>query len=230
MEERREVICRTQIDSGELQLQRRGKHFELISNGTFLMATHNGASERRLVQSTLNAAGGPRRVLIGGLGVGFSLGAALASTGVEQVTVVEISQEIIEWNRTHLAEFSSNGITDERTRVVNADLTQWLIKTDDCFDAICIDIDNGPTWTVRSENSWLYSLEGLCAVRDHLHDGGAAGFWSAASAPDFQARLAEQFKQVQVVRVPCDRGEPDHIYVATVGKRAATCRQGSTFV
>src|SRR5215212_4875123 len=107
----REVVDRCISPRGVMQLQKRGQHFEIISNGVFLMATHNGASERRLVTEALAAATNPRRVLIGGLGVGFSLGVALADSRVSHVTVVEIEERLIAWNRTELAPFPGMDLT-----------------------------------------------------------------------------------------------------------------------
>lgn len=208
------MLARHESPRGELQLQRRGDHYEIISNGLFLMATYNGESERLLITAALDAVGAPRRVLIGGLGVGYSLGAALSDPRVEQVTVVEIEERLIAWNRTYLAPFSGNGLLDPRTRIINADLLRWLRETDEQFDCICLDIDNGPDWTVTDANGGLYTDEGLAAVKRLLTPGGCATYWSATHAPHFAERLARHFGLVTELPVEQERGEPDYVYLA----------------
>lgn len=209
-----EVLARVTTPRGELQLQRRGAHYEIISNGVFLMATYNGESERLLVTAALAAAAQPRRVLVGGLGVGFSLAAALADPRVTQVTVVEIEAALLAWNRTWLAPFSGRGLDDPRTRVVHADLVEWLRQPGEDFDALCLDIDNGPEWTVTAANRSLYGDEGLAALAQRVAPGGAVAFWSAGAAPAFAERLERRFGPVQALPVDQERGEPDYVYVA----------------
>lgn len=207
------VVERKTTPRGELQLQRRGDDYEIISNGTFLMATYNGKSERLLVTAALDAAATPRRVLIGGLGVGFSLAAALADSRVRQATVVEIEEPLISWNRTHLAPFSSGALADPRTRVINADLIDWVANANERFDAICLDIDNGPDWTVTESNGSLYDHAGLQSLQRLLAPGGAISFWSAARVPNFADRLGQYFATVREYPVSQERGEPDYVYV-----------------
>ncbi len=209
-----EVIEKCATDSGEIQLQRRGLHYEIISNGTFLMATYNGESERTLVSAALRACARPNHVLIGGLGVGFSLAEALLDERVKQVSVVEIEPKIIEWNKGYLNHFSGNAVENMRTRVIQSDLLAWMTQTDERFDAICLDIDNGPDWTVTESNLSLYTDAGLGRLKDMLTPGGVVSFWSAAPAPDFQARLTRNFSRVDEILIEQERGEPDCVYVA----------------
>jgi spermidine synthase len=98
--------------------------------------------------------------------------------------------------------------------VVNADLTAWLADGADRFDAICLDIDNGPDWTVTAGNAVLYTGEGLSLLGRRLVPGGALAVWSAMAAPAFAAALRHQFSSVQVHLVEVARGDPDHVYVA----------------
>lgn len=178
------------------------------------MATYNGESERLLVTAALDAATAPRRVLIGGLGVGFSLAAALADPRVEQATVVEIEEPLIGWNRRYLTAFNRNALADARTRVIHADLVAWVRQADEQFDAICLDIDNGPDWTVTDENRGLYGEEGLQNVKALLAPGGCVAYWSAHRAPAFLAHLQTIFAQVDELPVAQERGEPDYVYLA----------------
>ncbi|HEX6988953.1 MAG TPA: spermidine synthase [Bacillota bacterium] len=181
------------------------------------MATCNGDSERVLAEAGLAAAAAPRRVLIGGLGVGFTLASALAHPGVERVTVVEIEPAVIAWQRSHLAPWSGRALEDPRVEVVAADLVEWLERAAPrTYDAALLDIDNGPGWTVTAANARLYGDQGLSSLRRVLTPGGAAAFWSAAEDEDFCRRLARHFAGVAVRRVPRERGAPDVIYVATL--------------
>lgn len=180
------------------------------------MATYNGQSERLLAQFGLEAAGAPRHVLVGGLGVGFTLAAVLAHPGVERVTVIEIEPAVIAWQRRYLAPWSGRALDDPRVSVIEADLVAWLAQAPaSSYDAALLDIDNGPNWTVTPLNAGLYADDGLTALGRALRPGGSVAFWSAAEDAAFEARLARHFDGVTRRLVPRDRGEPDVIYRAT---------------
>lgn len=208
-----DVIERALTHRVEIQLQRRGADYEIISNGVFLMATYNGQSERLLVREALKASHTPEYILIGGLGVGYSLDEALKCPCVQQVTVVEIEERIIEWNRSYLAGFSNNALNNPKTDLIHADLTQWMLQVKNRFDVICIDIDNGPDWVASEENSFLYDDAGLDTLSQLLNPNGVVSFWSASSSPAFAERLKKHFPFVEELEVPRERGEPDYIYI-----------------
>lgn len=207
-----EIIERAETPRGETQLQRRGEEFEIISNGTFLMATYNGESERLLVRRALERVPSPEKVLIGGLGVGFSLQEALLDPRVKEATVVEIEAKVIEWNRTVLAHVNDHALAHARTRLIHADLVAWIRETAETFDLICLDIDNGPDWKVFDDNASLYDEAGLAALQRRLRPGGCLSFWSATPSPDFARRLREAFGDVEIREVPQTHGEPDYIF------------------
>jgi spermidine synthase len=189
-------------------------HYEIISDGVFLMDTRAGTSERLLVGAALAGRRRAARILLGGLGVGFSLMEALRHPLVRQVTVVELEPTVVAWHATYLAAVSQHALDDPRVTVVCADFLDWLRHGTDQFDAICVDIDNGPDWTVTDGNASLYLDDGLIALRRRLTPGGTLTVWSAASSPSFSARLRRHFENVRVDTVDVPRGEPDHIYVA----------------
>ena len=193
---------------GELVLRRDGGHHEIVSNGVFLMDTRNGESERELVRVAVRAPGA--RVLLGGLGVGFSLAEALAMDAAA-VTVVEIEPAVVRWNREHLGRAA---LADPRVTVVVDDLATFLARDRHRYDAVCLDVDNGPEWTVTAGNAALYGDPGLDAVDRRLAAGGTLAVWSAATAPAFEARLRTRYREVAVVRIPVPRGEPDLVYTA----------------
>ena len=210
------IVERLETPRGELVLRQRGDHYEIISNGVFLMATYDGRSERLLARFGLEAAAAPRRVLVGGLGVGFTLAAVLAHRGVQQVTVVEIEPAVIQWQQRYLAPWSGRALDDPRVSVIEADLILWLAQAPaSSWDAALLDIDNGPNWTVTPGNAGLYDDAGLTALRRVLRPGGSAAFWSAAEDTAFETRLARHFGTVTRRLVPRRRGAPDALYRVT---------------
>ncbi|MET7752199.1 spermidine synthase [Micromonospora sp. NPDC005367] len=208
------VVDRVVTDRGELVLRRCAEHLEIISNGVFLMDTRAGSSERLLVRESLALVPAGARILIGGLGVGFSLAEAAASQVPAEIVVVEIEPTLIEWHRDMLAPFSAHALEDARVRVVNDDIVRWLGTTDEVFDAICLDVDNGPDWTVFQHNATLYDDHGLALLRERLTDGGVLAAWSASASPAYATRLAAVIGPVTTHRVEVPRGEPDVVYLA----------------
>ena len=176
------TVERLQTPRGELVLRRDGEHHEIVSNGMFLMDTRNGESERALVRAAVRGPGA--RVLIGGLGVGFSLTEALALDAAA-VTVAEIEPAVVRWNREHLG---TAALDDPRVTVLVDDLAA-VLRAPGQYDAICLDVDNGPEWTVTVDNAALYGDPGLSVVDDRLAPGGTLAVWSAQRAPAFEARL-----------------------------------------
>jgi spermidine synthase len=208
-----EVISRHAGVAGELVLRRSGDDYEIIANGVFLMDTRNGESERLLASAAAEAMPPGGSMLIGGLGVGFSLRAALDHPAVGSVVVVEREAAVIEWNRGPLRCTHGDALSDLRVRCVHADLLTWL-GGGETFAAICLDIDNGPEWTVTDGNTALYSETGLDLLSRALLPGGVLAVWSAAASDAFAARLRARFARVEVVSVPVPRGEPDVVFVA----------------
>ncbi|WP_046470908.1 spermine/spermidine synthase domain-containing protein [Allosalinactinospora lopnorensis] len=213
-----EVIARAPgVTGGELVLRRVGEHFEIISNGVFLMDTRGGASEREMVRAALAALPAGRtgiRVLIGGLGVGFSAREALDDERVEHVRVVELEPRVIEWHSGPLAEVAGRLPEDPRCELTRADFLSWLGAATETFDAICVDIDNGPDWTVVEGNDRLYEPPALERLGRILSPEGVIAFWSAMRAPGFAARLEERSSAVRTIEIPAPRGEPDIVYLA----------------
>ncbi|MFZ5824573.1 MAG: spermine/spermidine synthase [Bacillota bacterium] len=201
MEERPEVIERVSTPRGELQLQRRGEAYEVISNGCFLMATYNGLSERAMIDLALQWHPAIHRVLVGGLGVGYTLRAALDAPGVEGVTVVEIEPKVAEWNRGVLAPCNGHALSDPRTELILDDLAHYLEGEPHPYDLIALDTDNGPDWTVFEGNAGLWSPAGLDRLERWLAPRGVLAFWSANPAPAFEDLLRHRYPQVGVYRV-----------------------------
>ncbi|MFF0831648.1 MULTISPECIES: spermidine synthase [unclassified Streptomyces] len=212
------VLDRREGPYGEVALRRHGALLQIIANGCFLMDTSDGRSERLLVDAAYDALDGrpAPEVLIGGLGVGFSLAHAAAGRRWGGITVVEREPAVVDWHRAGpLAEISAKALADPRTRIVEADLVAYLEETSDTFDALCLDIDNGPGWTVTESNDGLYSPAGLASCARALRPGGVFAVWSAEPSPEFEGTLRNAgFRQVRTEEVPVARGVPDAVHLA----------------
>lgn len=210
---------------------------EIIANGCFLMDTSDGRSERLLVDAALSELPADRArpaVLIGGLGVGFSLARAAEQPRWGRITVVEREAAVIDWHRTGpLSAISAAALADPRSEILHTDLVAHL-RTDATpphgddgpvthsdpatYDALCLDIDNGPDWTVTEDNNGLYSPAGLAACRDRLTPGGVLAVWSAQPSPAFEEALRNAgFQGVRTEEIPVVRGVPDVVHLARKG-------------
>ncbi|MEU8788649.1 spermidine synthase [Streptomyces sp. NPDC048643] len=212
------VIDRRQGPYGEVVLRRHGALLQIIANGCFLMDTSDGRSERLLVDAARDALDGRPEpsVLIGGLGVGFSLAHAAADGRWGRITVVEREPAIIDWHRAGpLAELSATALADPRTEVVEDDLVDYVNEISDTFDALCLDIDNGPGWTVTEGNAGLYGKAGLASCARALKPGGVLAVWSAQPSPEFEGTLRNAgFQRVRTEEIPVARGVPDVVHLA----------------
>ncbi|MFE3943626.1 spermidine synthase [Streptomyces sp. NPDC059118] len=204
---------------GEVVLRQRGDDFEIIANGCFLMDTSDGRSERLLIDAALAVLPADRpapSVLIGGLGVGFSLVRATAEPRWGRIAVAEREQAIVDWHREGpLAAISAAALADPRTGILTTDLVAHLSTTTDRYDALCLDIDNGPDWTVTEDNTSLYSPAGLGDCRARLTPGGVLAVWSAQPSADFEQALRNAgFSGVRTEEVSVARGVPDVVHLA----------------
>ncbi|AVH56532.1 MULTISPECIES: spermidine synthase [Streptomyces] len=212
------VIDRRDGPYGEVVLRRHGALLQIIANGCFLMDTSDGRSERLLVDAAYGALDGRAEpsVLIGGLGVGFSLAHAAADARWGRITVVEREPAVIDWHLDGpLSALSAEAIADPRTEVVEADLLDYVNEISATYDALCLDIDNGPGWTVTEDNDGLYSKAGLASCARALRPGGVLAVWSAQPSPEFEGSLRNaQFQRVRTEEIPVARGVPDVVHLA----------------
>ncbi|MFE0379968.1 spermidine synthase [Streptomyces inhibens] len=198
--------------------------YEIIANGCFLMDTSDGHSERLLIDAALAELPADRArptVLIGGLGVGFSLVRAAEQPRWGRIAVVEREEAVIDWHRTGpLSAVSAAALADPRTEILHTDLVAHLYDSagQDTYDALCLDIDNGPDWTVTEGNDSLYSPTGLAACRDRLTPGGVLAVWSAQPSPKFEQALRNAgFSGVRTEEITVVRGVPDVVHLARKG-------------
>lgn len=210
-----EVIDRVDGECGELVLRRSGADLEVIADGMFLMDTRDGRSERLLVTAAADLLEPEASMVIGGLGVGFSLRAALEHPAIADVVVVERESAVVDWNRTGpLREVHGDALADARVRLVRDDLVHWLSRGAERFDALCLDIDNGPEWTLGEGNAALYDAQGLDLLTARLREGGLLAVWSAHASEAFTRTLRARFAEVRVLDVEVPRGEPDVVWLA----------------
>ncbi len=176
----------------ELRLFQRGGDFMIVLERNELMSSRMSGSEEALAVMTcerLQGVAAPH-MLIGGYGMGFTLRAALARLpGKARVTVVELVPEIIEWARGPMAALTARCLDDKRVSLVGGDVRDAIRSGASAYDAILLDVDNGPDGLTRAENDGLYSRPGLAAAWKALRPGGVLAIWSAGSDAAFMRRL-----------------------------------------
>jgi spermidine synthase len=177
---------------GELRLMRRGEEFSIRLGANELMNSRLGGSEEALATlACQKLAGRPRpRVLIGGLGMGFTLRAALKVFGDDAVIeVAELVPEVIDWGRGAMAGLFADSLTDPRVSILQRDVGELIRAAAGRYDAILLDVDNGPEGLSRPANDQLYDPRGLAAARAALRERGVLAVWSSAPDDDFTRRL-----------------------------------------
>ncbi|HEX9785199.1 MAG TPA: hypothetical protein VGA56_21025 [Opitutaceae bacterium] len=220
-------------DGMKLVLQKHDESYLVRLAGQTLMHSSAAASEQRLGELAIAPfAGRPGlRVLVGGLGLGFTLKAILTWAGRDaRVEVVELFSEIVTWNRDHLAGLNGSRLDDPRVEVLVEDLWDVLKRTPEgSYDAIVCDVDNGPVAMVHRGNARLYKDIGLRRIHAALIPGGRAAIWSASDHPPFVERLREIGFQVEVVSAKAyaaARRDTHRIFLADKPAQTATRGHG----
>lgn len=200
----RETIATARIPGGEtLELVRHGRDHIVMLGRNELMSTRMQFSEEQLAELTLERIeSSAPRLLIGGYGLGFTLRAALRQLGQGgRVTVAEIVPEILDWARGPLAELTGETLDDPRAKIELCDVAALIDDavdgTSPRYDAILLDVDNGPDGIVRDGNERLYTRTGIARARDALTPGGLLAVWSAAPDPKFARRLKDAGLEVE---------------------------------
>jgi spermidine synthase len=215
-------------DGSVLVLYRHDRDYVIRVDGQELMSTRRHHSEEvlaELVCAPLREQGGAR-VLIGGLGLGFTLRAALRSLGADaQVVVAEIMEEIIRWNQNPAYALAADALRDPRVELRHDDVANVLQASGGGFDAIMLDVDNGAAPLTTKTNALLYRAEGIRRAVAALRPGGRLAYWSAGSEPEFEAALRRAGMTVEVTRARAHPGLGSWhtIYVA---RRAAPAGGG----
>ena len=192
------------LDGEELKLFRRGDDFMIVLDRNELMNSRMSGSEEALATMTCERLGNRPKphLLIGGYGMGFTLRAALQALGPDaRLTVAELVPEIITWARGPMADLTAGCLDDPRVTVVQTDVAKLIAEGRGTYDAILLDVDNGPDGLVRQANDQLYSMVGLAAARAALRPGGVLAIWSAAPDAVFAQRLKKSGFSVDEVVV-----------------------------
>ncbi len=207
----------------ELVLAQRGREYSIKIAGhtSELMNSRLHGSEDALADYACELIVNRKwpRVLIGGLGMGFTLAAALKALGPDaSVTVAELVPEVLEWNRGPMSMVAGYPLTDERAQVHVGDVADLIRASDAAYDAILLDVDNGPEGMTKEANDWLYSLPGLLAAQAALRPHGVLAVWSAGADDRFTARLKKAGFSVQtrMARARPGKGARHTIWLARI--------------
>ena len=221
-------IARAETERGELVLRERrpgpdepgaaAPGLELRANGVFVMDTVEVSSERALATAALAQVASPRAVVVGGLGLGFTMHEVLADARVEVCAVVEVEQALVDWMRDGTIPHGPALLADQRVRIVVADVAVAVAEARAAsYDLVLLDVDNGPGYLVHDANAALYARPFLASVRAALRPGGAVAVWSAAPAPDLEATLGAVFPHTRAVPLDVRLQERDEQYWLYVG-------------
>ena len=206
---------------GELRLKQRGAEFSIMLGQNELMNSRLSGSEQALATIACERIRDRKapRILIGGLGMGFTLRAALAALGpAARIVVAELVPAVVSWARGPMAEVFADSLTDPRVGIRETDVGHLIRAEASAFDAILLDVDNGPQGLTRKTNDALYDLKGLSAARAALRPGGVLAVWSSTQNPKFTWRLGKAGFAVEEVRARANgsRGGARHvIWIAT---------------
>lgn len=206
----------------ELRLKRRGSEFSIMLGTNELMNSRLSGSEQALAKLSCQRIAGHRqpRILIGGLGMGFTLRAALAELGKDAgIVVAELVPAVVAWARGPMADVFGGCLDDPRVAIQETDVGQLIRSGPAAWDAILLDVDNGPEGIVHKGNDALYSLAGLGAARAALKPGGVLAVWSQGPDGGFTRRLKQAGFAVEEVNTRANgkRGARHVIWIATNG-------------
>ncbi|HEY9841282.1 MAG TPA: hypothetical protein V6D23_12555 [Candidatus Obscuribacterales bacterium] len=208
-------------NGGELWLYQRGPEYSIRVNGTELMNSCQHGSEEELAELACEriARRPHARVLIGGLGMGYTLSAALRSLGPDsEIVVSELVPAVVQWNREFMSHLAGDPLNDPRVLVREQDVAKIIQNEQRAWDAILLDVDNGPEGLTRKGNDWLYGINGLSSAYFALRPGGVLAVWSAAPDKGFTQRLYKIGYDVDEVRVRSRRTRGDHHVIWLAGR------------
>lgn len=196
-------IARAESPRGELVLRERRVDggptaLELRANGAFVMDTVEVSSERALAAAALALVGDPHAVLVGGLGLGFTMHEVLGDRRVTRCVVVEIEEALVRWMRSGTIPHGPALLADRRVSMVVGDVAVALSEAGPAsYDLVLLDVDNGPGYLVHDANASLYKTPMLVSARAALRPGGVLAIWSADEAPQLEAALGAVFASVE---------------------------------
>jgi spermidine synthase len=220
------LLDSAQVPGGgpELRLYQRGEELSirLVGLGELMNSRVHGSEEALADLTCAQLAGrASPRVLIGGLGMGFTLAAALRHLASDaEVVVAELVPAVVEWNRGPLAGVAGHPLEDRRVTVRVGDVAQILNAEVRAYDAVLLDVDNGPEGLTRRDNDWLYGLSGLSAAYAALRPGGVLAVWSAGPDRDFSERLRRAGFEAEELRVRSRANRKGARHIIWLARRA----------
>ena len=201
-------------------LHQRGEEFAIRVNGRELMSSRQHGSEEKMAEVACTGLGGKRaHVLVGGLGLGYTVRATLERLGPSsQVVVAELVPAVVAWNQGVLAPLAGRPLEDARVRVETRDVGDILRTAEGHYDAVLLDVDNGPEAITQEGNRWLYGERGLATVRRALKPRGVVVVWSASSDPAFVQRLKRAGFDTEVLETPARGKAGGPLHTLFVGR------------
>ncbi len=223
-----QTVARAASERGEVVVRRRDDArdadgvLELRVNGVFVMDTAETSTERALARATLQRVRRPRRVLVGGLGLGYTVRELLGDDRVERVVVAEIEPAVVDWMRDGVLP-GADVLSDRRVEVLTADVRDVVSATRaGAYDVVLLDVDNGPDFLVHDANAAVYASPFLAECRRVLArsgphaDGGALAVWSSTRSADLETAVQQVFGGCDVVPVPVDlQGRSERYWLFT---------------
>jgi len=191
--------------------------YEILIDGAFLMASHGSHAERAmagLAHALLPSNVQNLTVLVGGLGAGHTLRAALDLDNIGRVIVAEIGAKVVEWNRCFFAAANEHAVDDPRVEIRIADLAHVIDAGPETFDLMLLDVDNGPGWLAAPDNAGLYTSDGVTRCRRALRPGGVLSIWSPQPNPGFETTLRNVYPTVEVETTSAPDEPASTIYLA----------------
>jgi len=197
-----EIIDSASVEGDEFVLTRHDGDWVVRVNSRILMSSRMHDSEEALAEHALERVSNPHAVLVGGLGLGFTLRAVLDRVASDAVvTVNELVPELVGWNRTQLAELNDRPLDDPRCEIVVGDVFETIKRSLGTFDVILLDVDNGPIALSNAKNQRIYSEQGVRSCYRALRPGGVLAVWSSGPNARYERRLAGAGFDVEVTRV-----------------------------
>ena len=209
-------------DGTRLTLSRRGAEWEVCFDGLVLMSSRAHGSEDELARLAFAKVGQPRTVLVGGLGLGFSLRATLDLLGPRgKVVVAEQSPSVVEWNRIHVGHLAGRPLEDPRVTLRVGDVRQRIAEARGAYDLILLDVDNGPDALIHDANAGLYDATGILACHRALTERGALAVWALGPDDGYLRRLQRSGFESSAVRAAPRPGAGGRKHVVFVAVKAA---------
>jgi spermidine synthase len=225
-------VARAESERGELVLRERRENgaaavLELRANGTFVMDSRETTTEQALADAALSLVAEPRAVLVGGLGLGYTMRQVLADDRVERCSVVEIEPALVEWMRDGTVPHGPALLADDRANPVVADIAVAVEEARDAsYDLVLLDVDNGPEHLVHDRNAGLYRGPFLSEVRRMLRPGGVVAIWSAERSTELEATLDQVFGGSEATGYDVNLQRRDEKYWLHVARVRAVASDG----